>query len=250
MLLDQIESTKQRKWYLIMFFPMLFGITILLIQSIQTFLGYDFTSFGVYPRKFFGLKGIFFSPLLHGNFEHLFSNLIPLLIMGGGLFYYFKDLGYKIFFLIYLIVGLWVWASARPAYHIGSSGIVYGLFAFFIMSAILRKNTQLFYFALLVIFLYGSLIWGIFPLQPTVSFESHAMGLLSGIILAIYYRKIGIQKKLYSWEIDPESDDVVDYDWKEEKREEQVDKGITENHNPHLKIVYHYKKDEENNSSV
>lgn len=237
-----INQKEERKWYLVLFFPMLFVFLLFFIKYLEFIFQTDFYSFGVYPRKIKGLIGIFAAPLIHGGWEHLISNAVPILVLGGGLFYYFKDLGYKIFFSIYLATGLWVWVSARPAYHIGASGVVYGLVSFFVLSAVLRKNKYLLFFSLLVIFLYGSLIWGVFPLKPNISWESHLMGMIAGLFMAIYYRKIGLQRELFSWEINPESDDV-EYDWSgnENELEEKVDEAPS----PQPKIIYHFKEKEE-----
>jgi membrane associated rhomboid family serine protease len=239
----EIKQPQERKWYLILFFPILFVASMLLVKIFEIALDSSFYEYGIYPRKLKGLAGIFFAPILHADFSHLISNAIPLLVLGGGLFYYFKDLGYKIFFSIYFATGLWVWVSARPSYHIGASGVVYGLVTFFILSAILRKNKYLLFFSFLVIFLYGSLIWGIFPIKAQISWESHLMGGIAGLFMAWYYRKIGIQKEKYSWEINPASDDEIDFDWSGNPT--PLEEEPIENNKPHndqIKIVYHIKR--------
>lgn len=242
----EITKNKERKWYLILFFPIVFVATMLLVKIFEIALDINFYEYGIYPRKIKGLLGILFAPILHGDFSHLISNAIPLLVLGGGLFYYFKDLGYKIFFSIYFATGLWVWVAARPSYHIGASGVVYGLVTFFILSAILRKNKYLLFFSFLVIFLYGSLIWGIFPIKAQISWESHLMGGIAGLFMAWYYRKIGIQKEKYSWELNPESDDEIDFDWSGTPVPlEEESKDTLRPDNDPIKIVYHIKRENE-----
>jgi len=236
----EITENKERKWYLILFFPFLFVLVMLLVKLFELVLGINFYEYGIYPRKIKGLAGILFAPILHGDALHVISNAIPLLVLGGGLFYYFKDLGYKIFFSIYFATGLWVWVAARPSYHIGASGVVYGLVTFFILSAILRKNKHLLFFSFLVIFLYGGLIWGIFPIKAQISWESHLMGAIAGLFMAWYYRNIGIQKEKYSWEINPASDDEVDFDWSGNPNPlEEDSKETIKTENDPIKIVYH-----------
>jgi membrane associated rhomboid family serine protease len=236
----EITENKERKWYLILFFPFLFVLVMLLVKLFELVLGINFYEYGIYPRKIKGLAGILFAPILHGDALHVISNAIPLLVLGGGLFYYFKDLGYKIFFSIYFATGLWVWVAARPSYHIGASGVVYGLVTFFILSAILRKNKHLLFFSFLVIFLYGGLIWGIFPIKAQISWESHLMGAIAGLFMAWYYRNIGIQKEKYSWELNPESDDEVDFDWSGNPNPlEEDSKETIKTENDPIKIVYH-----------
>jgi len=242
----EIVKKEERKWYLILFFPIVFVTTMLLVKIFEIALDYNFYEWGIYPRKVKGLAGIIFAPILHGDFSHLISNAVPLLLLGGGLFYYFKDLGYKIFFSIYFATGFWVWVAARPSYHIGASGVVYGLVTFFILSAILRKNKYLLFFSFLVIFLYGSLIWGIFPIKAQISWESHLIGGIAGLFMAWYYRKIGIQKEKYSWEINPASDDEIDFDWSGNPPplEEESKEIPKQEYNP-IKIVYHIKRENE-----
>lgn len=236
----EITENKERKWYLILFFPFLFVLIMLSVKLFELVLGINFYEYGIYPRKIKGLAGILFAPILHGDALHVISNAIPLLVLGGGLFYYFKDLGYKIFFSIYFATGLWVWVAARPSYHIGASGVVYGLVTFFILSAILRKNKHLLFFSFLVIFLYGGLIWGIFPIKAQISWESHLMGAIAGLFMAWYYRNIGIQKEKYSWEINPASDDEVDFDWSGNPNPlEEDSKETIKTENDPIKIVYH-----------
>jgi len=166
-------------------YPILFVVAIGIIHFIQYAFELDFVRYGIFPRKLTGLYGIVFSPLIHGDFNHLFNNSIPLLILGSALFYFYKEIALKVTFWVYLMVGVWTWLSAREAYHIGASGLLYGLFSFLLVSGFIRKNTQLIALSFAVIFLYGSLVWGILPIDVKVSFEGHLWGFVAGIILAI-----------------------------------------------------------------
>jgi len=178
---------KKRLW-LSMFIPLLFVFLLWLIALIQYFFEIDLSHWGVFPLHAKGLPGIFFSPLIHGNFEHLSSNSLPLLILGTMLFYFYPKSALKVFLLLYFVTGVWVWFGARPAYHIGSSGIVYGLASFIFTCGALLKNIRLMAVSLLVVFLYGGLIWGLFPIDWHISWESHLSGFVLGIILAILYK--------------------------------------------------------------
>jgi len=160
----------------------------------------DFTFLGIYPLSLKGLPGILFSPFIHGDFKHLYSNTIPLLFLGTALFYFYSEPALKIWFWNYFLTGFLVWLSGRDAWHIGSSGLVYGLTAFLFFSGIIRRYYRLAALSLLVVFLYGSLVWGMFPgFYMDISWESHMMGFVSGIILAIWYRKEGPQAPVYTW---------------------------------------------------
>jgi len=159
---------------------------------------------GILPRNFSGLVGIFTSPLIHGGFSHLVSNSTPLIFMGLGIFYFYPKVAYKVFTVIYFGTGILVWIFAREVYHIGASGIIYGFASFLFFSGIFRKDNRSIALALVVIFLYGGLIWGVLPVEKGVSWESHLFGAIVGVITAFIFRKIDPPKR-YEWE-DEESD--------------------------------------------
>jgi membrane associated rhomboid family serine protease len=199
------------------FLPFLFVALIWIIwlgeMATQTDLGF----LGVYPRRLQGLIGILTSPLIHADIKHLFANSVPLLVLGGCLFYFYRELAVKTFLLIYIVTGVCVWTGGREAYHIGASGVVYGLAAFLFFSGIIRRDGKLLAITLLVTFLYGSMVWGIFPdffPERNISFESHFWGMAIGAVLAFYFRKIGPQRPKYEWEDEAETE--------EENKEEQI----------------------------
>lgn len=199
-------------------FPTVFVAIIGLIHFAGYVLDVSLVSYGVFPRKLSGLIGILTSPLIHADFKHLFNNSIPLIILGSALFYFYKEVAFKVSFWIYLMVGIWTWVSARESYHIGASGVLYGLFSFLLVSGFLRKNKNLISLSFTVIFLYGSLVWGIFPIDVKVSFEGHLWGFVAGIVLAFYYKRQGPQKTEYIWE-EEEEDDENAY-WKVEEEQQ------------------------------
>lgn len=163
----------------------------------------SFRQWGIRPREIEGLWGILFSPFLHGSREHLFNNSIPTLVLGSALFFFYREIAWKTLIWIMLMGGFWVWVSARAhTNHIGMSGVVYGLVSFLFLSGILRKHIGLIAISMLMVFMYGSLIWGIFPIKEGVSWEGHLWGAISGVILAWYLQKEGVQRKLYQWELD------------------------------------------------
>jgi len=185
-----------------------------MVHFVQYAFELNFVQYGIFPRTIKGLYGILLSPLIHGDFNHLFNNAFPLLILGSALFYFYKEIALKVTFWIYLMVGVWTWVYAREAYHIGASGLLYGFFSFLLVSGFIRKHTQLIALSFVVIFLYGSLVWGILPIDLKVSFEGHLWGFIAGIILAFYYRKQGPQAKKHIWVEEEELDNENAY-WKE-----------------------------------
>ncbi len=191
--------------------PGIFVLIIWLVKIFEIIFKINLEVLGLTPLSWRGLPGILFSPLLHANFSHLSANTLPFFFLGGLLFYFYRSIAWKIFCLIWLTTGLWVWFFARgDSVHVGASGVVYGLASFLFLSGILRRESRLMAITLLIAFLYGGLVWGIFPQlfphQP-ISWESHLMGLLAGAVLAVYYRNSGPRRKVYDWENEEEEED-------------------------------------------
>jgi len=201
-----MEGEKKRFLYSLVF-PGLFLLLIWLIKIIEVTLHLNFTFLGIFPLRIKGLIGIVTAPLIHSDFQHLAANSLPLLILGAGMFYFYREIAGKVFLLIYLISNIWIWFGARYAYHIGASGIIYGMASFLFFSGVIRKNVKLMAISLLVVFLYGSMVWGLLPIQPHVSWESHLMGAIAGLVLAFYYRDRGPKRKIYSWEFEDDDED-------------------------------------------
>jgi membrane associated rhomboid family serine protease len=178
-----------------------------LVKSVELLFGADLSHLGIYPLEVKGLPGIFLSPLIHDDFKHLISNSIPLIVLGTGIFYFYSDVAVKVVLWIYFLTGLFVWFVGRDAWHIGASGLVYGFASFLFFSGIIRKYFRLIALSLLVVFLYGSMIWGMFPdFYINVSWEGHSMGFVSGILLAIWFRNDGPQPPVYEWMTEEEEE--------------------------------------------
>lgn len=184
----------------------LVGLITVMILGLIFFADREFdlhlSQYGVFPRTVDGLKGILFYPLIHGSLEHLFNNSVPLLVLLFCLFYFYPSVAVRTVVFIYLFSGIWIWISARQNYHIGASGVVYGLAAFIFFSGLFRRDNRMIAISLIVAFLYGSMVWGILPIRERVSWEGHLWGGISGLALAWLYRKDGPQRRLYQWEID------------------------------------------------
>ena len=180
-------------------------ILLIIIWSIKLFeiiFGYDFKQYGVLPRNFNGLIGILFSPIIHSDVNHLLSNSLPVIILCLLIFDFYSQIAKKIFIYLYFISGLWLWCIGRESLHIGASGLIYAMASFLFFSGVLRKNTQLSAVSLLVIFIYGGLFWGLFPIYQNVSWEGHLTGFIAGILVSFIFRKDGPKRKKYNWEIE------------------------------------------------
>jgi membrane associated rhomboid family serine protease len=171
--------------------PLWFCAVLWLIQFIQWVWNFDFGVLGIAPRTLSGLKGILFGPLLHGSWGHLASNTLPLLVLGFMMIYFYHSIAYRVISLIWLFDGIGVWLIGRDSFHLGASGLIYGMASFLFFSGMMRKNRRLLAVALVIVFVYGSMVWGMLPVITDVSWEAHLAGFLSGIALAVYYRRLG-----------------------------------------------------------
>jgi membrane associated rhomboid family serine protease len=180
-----------------------------LVKGLELAGGFSFGTLGILPLQARGLPGIIFSPLIHADLAHLAANSPPFFLLGAALVYYYPKEALKIFIQLWLITGLWVWLFARGnSFHVGASGVVYALASFHFTNGLIKREPRLMAFGMLVIFLYGSMIWGFFPdffPKKNISWESHLMGAVAGFVMALYYRKSGPQPKQYDWE-DEEDD--------------------------------------------
>lgn len=156
--------------------------------------GLPISGFGIYPRTLFGLIGIFTGPLIHANVLHLISNTFPILFLGGILFYFYPGVGSRVFLRAYFWTNILVWLFARPALHIGASGVVYGLAFFLIFFGFFRRDFRSIIISILIMILYGSVFYGILPTDPSISWESHFAGALVGISSAITF---SVSKRVY-----------------------------------------------------
>ena len=170
-------------------FPIYFVIVITVIQLIQSIFRLDFGQLGVFPRHLEGLPAILTAPLIHGSWEHWFYNSVSLLLLGAVLFGFYPRIALRSFIWIYLLSGIGVWIFAQPfTYHIGASGIVYGMVSLVFWNGIFRRNVKSIVLALIVLVMYGGFFPGIVPGKPGISWESHLLGAFAGIFLAWWYR--------------------------------------------------------------
>lgn len=190
----------KRKMFLSMIVPLFMVILLWILLFVEWLFGISLSSLGIWPLQTRGLPGIILSPLIHSDTGHLFNNTIPLLVLGTALFYFYSDVAPRVLAFIWIATGVLVWITARPAWHIGASGVVYGLASFLFVSGMIRRYFRLMALSLLIVFLYGSMVWGMFPfIGSTISYESHMLGAVTGLILALWYRNEGPERPLPDW---------------------------------------------------
>lgn len=169
-------------------FPIRFLFLMWLGFSIQFYGGIDLGFLGIYPLSIPGLIGIFTAPFVHGSAGHILSNSLPLLILGGILFYFYPRIALRVFLQCFFFTNILVWLLGRPFYHIGASGIVYGLAFFLISFGFFRRNFKSLVISVLVIAFYGGIAYTVFPLNERISYESHLFGAITGVVTAFTLR--------------------------------------------------------------
>jgi membrane associated rhomboid family serine protease len=176
------------------------------VELLEIFSGANYGNWGIIPRRVSGLLGILTAPFIHGDpFDHLLSNTLSLFPLVVVLFYFYRPIAWRVVGLSIILTGLWVWVAARNSSHIGVSGVIYALAFFLFFSGIFRKELVAMAVALVIVFFHGSMIWGTMPFfsPANVSWESHLLGAVAGVVIAYFLRKQGgPPRKKYSWEFE------------------------------------------------
>jgi membrane associated rhomboid family serine protease len=212
----QAETTSDTRRLRIAFgLAVSFALLLWAVKFVEFLGGFDFTRFGIYPQSVDGLVGILLAPFIHASFAHLFANTAPLIVIGAMLLYGYPRAVKLLLPAVYLGGGAGVWLFARESYHIGASGLVFGMLFFVLTIGVLRWDRRAIALSLVVFFLYGGMIWGILPAVEEISFESHLSGAVIGMALAFVLRHRDPEPpdKQYSWE--REKAEADEYEWPE-----------------------------------
>ena len=216
LLLDATGVTSLRVSAII---PTILVAIMWLVKIIEVLFHLDFSFLGVKPVSPEGIPGIFLFHFIHGDWQHLFANTIPILVLGSALYYFYRPIANRILLILIFSVGLLTWCGARGGVHIGASGLVYGLTFFLMLSGFIRRDKKLIIISLVVVFLYGSLVWGLYPkyaIENNISWEGHLSGFVMGIVLAIFYKNEGPQR-------DSDFDSDTDFDDDDDNDSDDVD---------------------------
>lgn len=199
-------------------FPIAFVFVIWIVKLFEWGLDIDLHQGGVFPLQIKGLPGIITSPFIHSDFEHLIANTIPIFALSWGIFYFYRQLAFRIVLYCLFTTNILLWLGGREAWHIGASGLVYAFASFLFFSGLFRNYYKLIAISFVVAFLYGGLFWGIFPVLKDVSWEGHLFGGCSGLIYALAFRKQGPQKPKVIWEDD---DEIPEEIWNQQNQSKQ-----------------------------
>ena len=185
-----------RRMFLAAVIPLFILLVLYLVKFMEIGMDWNFVQLGVYPLEKRGVFGIFAHPLIHSSATHLAANTLPLFFLSWCLFYFYRDLAPYILFAIWIGCGTLTFCIGKPGWHIGASGLIYGLAFFLFFSGLLRKHVPLIAISLLITFLYGGLVWNMFPqfAKATTSWEGHLSGALAGTLCAVAFLRHGPQR--------------------------------------------------------
>lgn len=238
-------------------YPLLFVIVCWILFLADHSFDLELYRFGISPRTFHGLIGILFAPVIHGDLSHIANNTLPVFILSCMIFYFYRPIAWPAIIWIWLISCIWLWVGGRnnnviPTYHFGASMLIYGFSTFLFFSGIFRKHKQLMVVSAIVVFMYGSISWGMFPFDKSMSWEGHLFGAISGVLVAYNYRKEGPQPLEYQWpeeEVDLEALDAQEFNEQSQSEDAKEDNEKKDSHtgNSSINITYTFlpKKKEE-----
>ncbi len=192
----------------------LFALMLWITKLGESVFGVSLSNMGVFPKELSGLIGIFSAPVIHGSYQHLLGNTLPVLLLGSMLIYGYPRSRWWVLSIVWIASGLGVWFFARESYHIGASGITHGVFFYLFTAGLLRRDKRSSVLLTVAFFMYGTMIWSIFPQEPGISFEYHLSGALSGFVCAVLFRRWDPKPvtKKYSWEQESADDGLDEYD--------------------------------------
>ncbi|WP_086476037.1 rhomboid family intramembrane serine protease [Arenibacter amylolyticus] len=212
----------------------------------------NLNEYGIYPRTFSGLRGIIFSPFLHGSVDHLYNNTLPLAILTAGLTYFYRGITAKVLLLGILISGFITWLIGRPSFHIGASGLIYVLASFIFFKGIISKHYRLVALSLIVVFIYGSMLWYIFPVKEGISWEGHLGGFSTGLLLALLVKASLPKPRKYDWEREDYNEEEDEFLRHFDEDGNFIERPSEQEAVPHKEppsIIYHYRKSEKGDSA-
>ena len=204
------ENKDRKKFFGSLAIPALLVTLMWVVKVAEMAFSVDLGRWGLQPQTIQGLIGILTMPFLHGSWEHLMANSVPILVLGTALYYCYPTLANRIMLITWLGSGLLTWCIGSPdSTHVGASALIYGLNLFLIISGFIRGNRMLIVISLIMVFLYGSFLWGMIPafaIPQHISWEGHLSGAVTGVLLAFFYRRQGPQKEEHQWEEEDDND--------------------------------------------
>ena len=201
-------SAERRAFTHAIIIPCILSLIMILVFALENGMGWDFHKAGVLPRHWENFGGVFTYIFIHSDWGHLGNNIFSFIVLSSCLYFFYKTIASKILFVSYILSGMILWLIGRENWHIGASGLVYSLAFFLFFSGIIRKYVPLIAISFFVVFMYGSMVWYVFPwkAQEQISWEGHLAGAITGLLLAVLSRNYGPQKPEINWEEEEEEE--------------------------------------------
>lgn len=209
--MDLMKETEFKFSASVIALPFLFLLTMWAVFWFEVRFKTSLYDFGIYPRTLEGMKGLLFSPFLHGNLQHLYNNSIPIFLLVMALRYFYREQSLSVLGYGILVSGFGTWLIGRESMHIGASGLIYVLVSFIFFKGIQSGYYRLVALSLTIVVLYGGTVWYLFPsAEENISWEGHLAGFITGFLLSYFVKTQDYQKPLkYDWEqpdFDPSQD--------------------------------------------
>ncbi|KGJ95700.1 rhomboid family intramembrane serine protease [Thalassotalea sp. ND16A] len=198
----------------------IFVLVLWWLKLCEMMFGLNFQQLGVYPLTASGIIGIVTGPLIHGSWQHVISNTLPILLLGSFLLYGYPKSRWWTLAIIWIVSGLGVWLFGRESYHLGASGLAHGMFFYLFISGILRRDKRSSALMMVAFYMYGGMLLSILPREQWISFEYHLFGALSGAFCALVFRHWDPKpkRKVYSWEGQEDEDAELNHDQGNEEK--------------------------------
>lgn len=184
----------------VIIYPVVWVLILWLVFWYQVRVDGSIKNYGIRPNADWGFVGVLFSPFLHANISHLYNNTIPLFVLSMALFFFYPKIAWKVILYGALVSGALTWLIASRGNHIGVSGLIFVFFGFIFFKGIFARNSRLVALSFLVVFLYGSMVWYVFPIKENMSWEGHLSGLITGFLFALIFRTHVAKPEKYRWE--------------------------------------------------
>lgn len=185
---NTVSKEEENSRFAFSFLPGLLFVSLLwLIRLLSYLTEANLTWLGVFPRNFFGLIGVVTSPLIHADLSHLLSNTFPFVLLSGFILFQHRKTGADVLIFVYVFSGILTWFIGRQAYHVGASGVIYGMAGYLLFMGFFGRDRGSLAVSLAVLFLYSGLFYGLFPGEERVSWEGHIAGFLAGFGAAVVY---------------------------------------------------------------
>lgn len=225
MLDEQNNDVIKKQFFNALLIPLIIALFMVLTFVFEKGMDLDFHRAGILPRSFKNFWGIFTYIFIHADWGHLFNNVSSFIVLSVTLFYFYRPIAINILILSNLVSGIILWTIGRESWHIGASGLIYSLAFFLFFSGLFRRHVPLIAISLIITFLYGSMVWHVFPwkVNDPISWEGHMAGGITGLLFSVIYLKSGPQKPEITWDDEeniPDDENIMDDDVEEQNKEE------------------------------